>query len=168
MTVRKYTDFEKLHEVLRRIATISGATAFTEQHNALPSWKVHTRFSLRGELERYVRDACWWQALAESEGMKRFLERDSGQGPVGPKTGFQAIENMGKNVLDVLSSAPKGVAEGGKVVVGGVTGVLGNMGLGQKKNTTSAAPASSSLQDVTTYTNRLSISTPRGWIAVSL
>jgi len=158
MTVRKYSDFEKLHEVLRRIANISGATAFTEQHTELPGWKVHTRSSLRGELERYVRDACWWQALAESEGMKRFLERDSGQGPVDSKLGLQAFENMGKNVLGVLSSANKGVAEGGKVVVGGVTGVLGNIGLGPRKNT--APTASSVLQDVTSFTNRLSISTP--------
>jgi len=160
MTVRKYSDFERLHEVLRRIANISGASAFSEQHSDLPNWKVHTRGSLRGELERYVRDACWWQALAESEGMKRFLERDPGHIPTGSKSGFQAFENMGKNVLDVLASAPKGVAEGGKVVVGGVTGVLGNIGLGQRKSTSSSIPTSSALQDVTTYTNRLSISTP--------
>jgi len=55
MIVRKYTDFETLHEVLRRIAQVSGVTAFAEQHNALPSWKEHTKSSLRGELERYLR-----------------------------------------------------------------------------------------------------------------
>ncbi len=192
MIVRKYSDFEKLHEVLRRIATISGATAFTEQHGTLPNWKVHTRGSLHGELERYVRDACWYQSLAESEGMKRFLEKDTNNMPAGSKLGFQAFEAMGKNMLDVLSNAPKGVAEGGKVVVGGVTGVLGNIGTigttigtnicsniglvaGQKKHTSSTTvasttaggmttlnsqPQTSILQDVTAYTNRLSVSTP--------
>ncbi|KAL1909174.1 hypothetical protein Sste5344_005056 [Sporothrix stenoceras] len=201
MIVRKYTDFEKLHEVLRRIATISGATAFTEQHGILPNWKVHTRGSLRGELERYVRDACWYQPLAESEGMKRFLEKDTNNMPAGSKSGLNAFEAMGKNMLDVLSNAPKGVAEGGKVMVGGVTGVFGNLGnlgnlgsniglggSGQKKQhasssslanvlgspspngaasssvTTSGAtttsPPASILQDVTAYTNRLSVSTP--------
>jgi hypothetical protein len=161
MTVKRYSDFEKLHEVLGRIAKISGAAAFTEQHSNLPSWKAHTRTSLRGELERYLRDACWWQALADTDGMKRFLERDFGQIP-SSKSGFQAFETMGKNMLDVLASAPKGVADGGKIVVGGVTGVLGNMGLGQRKSTSSSLPTTNSapLQDVTSYTNRLSISTP--------
>lgn len=154
MIVRQYTDFERLHEILRRIATISGATAFTEQHNDLPNWKVHTRASLRGELERYVRDACWYQPLAESAGMKKFLEKDSGHARTESKTGFQAFENMGKNVLGVLANAPKGVADGGKILAGGVTGVFGNIGLGPRKST------SSSLQELTTNSNRLSLSTP--------
>ncbi|KAH8910971.1 hypothetical protein BR93DRAFT_923695, partial [Coniochaeta sp. PMI_546] len=150
MIVRKYSDFEPLHEVLRRIASISGATSFTEQHKDLPSWRVHTRSSLRGELERYLRDALWHQALAESEGMKKFLERDDRMSPGGPKMGLQAFEKLGKNVFDVLTSAP---LEGSRAVVGGVTGVLGNIGLGQRKST------SSSLQDVTAA-SRLSMSTP--------
>lgn len=144
MIVRRYPDFETLHEVLRRIAQVSGVTAFTEQHNNLPNWKEHTKLSLRGELERYLRDACWFQPLAESEGMKRFLEKDQGQSAsnMGSKNGFpgigwptpSAFETMGKGMLDVLTSAPKGVAEGGKVIGGGISGVLTNIGnLGQKK-----------------------------------
>ncbi|KAK0728662.1 PXA domain-containing protein [Lasiosphaeria miniovina] len=158
MIIRKYTDFERLHEVLRRIAAITGASAFTEQHNALPSWKVHTRSSLRGELERYVRDACWYQSLAESEGMKRFLERDQANMPAGSKMGFQAIEKLGKNVFDVLTSAPM---EGSKAVVGGVTGMLGNIGLVPRKAPASVValpPTPSTLQDVTAA-SRLSMST---------
>ncbi|KAG0651824.1 hypothetical protein D0Z07_1089 [Hyphodiscus hymeniophilus] len=142
MIMRRYSDFETLHEVLRRIANISGVRAFTEQHNALPNWKEHTKASLRGELERYLRDACWYQTLAESEGMKRFLEREQGQSNGNSKSGFpgigwptpSAFENMGKGMLDVLTSAPKGVAEGGKAIGGGITGVFNNIGnLGQKK-----------------------------------
>ncbi|KAK0741213.1 PXA domain-containing protein [Schizothecium vesticola] len=170
MIVRKYSDFERVHEVLRRIATISGVTAFVEHHAELPSWKTHTRTSLRGELERYLRDACWHQSLAESEGMKRFLERDQVGNAAGPKLGFQAIEKLGKNVFDVLTSAPM---EGSKAVVGGVTGVLGNMGIGQRKPTaapasTPPAPPPSALQDVTAA-SRLSISSiPRADSTVSL
>ncbi|KAI9736813.1 MAG: hypothetical protein M1818_005864 [Claussenomyces sp. TS43310] len=141
MILRKYPDFETLHEVLRRIAAVSGVTAFIEQHNALPSWKTHTKASLRGELERYLRDACWHQQLAESEGMKRFLEKDQAQSSSGNKNfaglGWPtpaAFETMGKGMLDALTSAPKGAAEGGKAVLGGVTGVLGNIGsMGQKR-----------------------------------
>lgn len=143
MIVRKYSDFETLHEVLRRIAQVSGVTAFAEQHNILPSWKDHTKASLRGELERYLRDACWYQQLAESEGMKRFLEKDQGTSSSNQsqKTGFgwptpSAFETMGKGMLDVLTSAPKGVADGGKAIGGGISGVFTNIGnLGQKKPT---------------------------------
>lgn len=139
MIARQYSDFEKLHEVLRRIATVSGITAFTEQHKELPHFKLHTRESLRGELERYVRDACWYKPLAESEGMKRFLDKDQGHTRTESKSGFQAVESFGKNVFGVLASAPKGVAEGGKVIAGGVTGVFGNMGL-SRKSTQSSLP----------------------------
>ena len=75
--------------VLRRIANVSGVTAFSEQHSALPDWKMHTKASLRGELERYLRDACWHQALAESEGMKRFLEKDQANMQSSGSKGFR-------------------------------------------------------------------------------
>lgn len=141
MILRKYPDFETLHEVLRRIAAVSGVAAFIEQHNALPNWKTHTKASLRGELERYLRDACWHQTLAESEGMKRFLEKEQAQSSSSNKSfaglGWPspaAFETMGKGMLDALTSAPKGAADGGKAVFGGVTGVLGNIGsVTQKK-----------------------------------
>ncbi|KAK5661402.1 hypothetical protein OQA88_11301 [Cercophora sp. LCS_1] len=174
MIVRKYSDFETLHEVLRRIATISGTTTFTEQFNALPVWKAHTRTSLRAELERYLREACLHPSLAESEGLKKFLERDNVPTAGGPKLGFQAFEKIGKNVFDVLTSAP---VEGSKAVVGGVTGVLGNIGIGQRKPAPAAPapvpaatppPPSAPLQDVTAA-SRLSISSlPRAESTVSL
>lgn len=155
MIVRQYFDFEKLHEVLRRIATISGITAFTEQHKELPQFKVHTRESLRGELERYLRDACWYKALAESEGMKRFLDKDQGHTRTESKSGLQAVESFGKNVFGALASAPKGVADGGKAIAGGVTGVFGNFGLSRKQTTQSLPEAGA-----TVSSSRLSVSTP--------
>ncbi len=142
MIARKYDDFETLHEVLRRISVVSGVAAFTERHAAIPGWKNRTKTALRIELERYLRDALSFERLAESEGMKRFLEKDQALGKSSPsvnKSGFgfpspAAFETMGKGMLDVLVSAPKGVAGGGKAIVGGVTGVLGNVGsLGQRK-----------------------------------
>lgn len=148
MIVRKYTDFENLHEILRRIATISGVADFTEQHNFLPGWRNNNKPSLRGELECYLRDACRYQLLAESEGMKRFLEKEqslnaSGKGSF-PGIGWpspSAFENMGKGMLDVLANAPKGAAESGKVVLGGVTGVLGNIGSrAQRKKGSTSSP----------------------------
>jgi len=152
MIVRKYADFETLHEVLRRIATISGATAFVEQHGILPPWKAHTRATLRGELERYLRDACWYQTLAECEGMKRFLDKDQGLPQAEEKTSF-GFDVLGKGVLDV----GKGAMQGGKAMVGGVNSVLGNIGLGQKKAAAQSGPLPDRTQD-----SRLVISTTPG------
>ncbi|KAF2272226.1 uncharacterized protein EI97DRAFT_426739 [Westerdykella ornata] len=133
MTVRKYTDLETLHEVLRRIANITGTFGFTEAHSTLPVWKGHTKSSLRGELERYLNDAVKYKPLAESEGMKRFLEKES-QVSKSPGKGFpgigwpgQTFETMGKGMIDVLTKAPKEVAGGGKALLGGVTGVLNSV-----------------------------------------
>ena len=172
MTARKYTEFESLHEVIRRIAAITGTTGFVEAHADLPSWKGHTKHSLRGELERYLNDAVKFKPLAESEGMKRFLEKELGTGKT-PGGGFpgigwanQTFDTMGKGIgstFDVLSKAPKEVAGGGKALFGGVTGVLGSVApFGTKKNresitnvnNTNASSASSSTANLSrTSTN---------------
>ncbi|KAI1107147.1 PXA domain-containing protein [Jackrogersella minutella] len=136
MIMKTYTQFEGIHESLRRIATISGSTAFLEAFATFPSWKVHTRSSLRGEIERYMRTACSEKALAESEAFKRFLDKTQ-ETRMGISKGF-SLESVGKGVLDVIQNAPKGALGGGKVVVGGVTGVFGNIGLGPRKSTNSS------------------------------
>ena len=146
MIARKYTDFETLHEVLRRISKISGVAAFSQKHENVPNWKSKTKADFRTDLEQYLRDALSYQRLAESEGMKRFLEKDQGLGrgsPGASKGGFGfpspgAFETMGKGMLDVLTSAPKGAAGGGKAIIGGMTGVLGGgSSRGQKKQASS-------------------------------
>lgn len=153
MIVRRYSDFETLHEILRRIAAISGATAFTELHTDLPSWKVHTRQSLRGELERYLRDACWYASLAESEGMKRFLEKSKGHTHTQSESKF-AWDTMGKNMMDALTG-PKGAMESGKQLVGGVQNVFGNFPGLNRKNTSQSVDLTASAS-----ASRLSLSTP--------
>ncbi|KAF2083254.1 hypothetical protein K490DRAFT_19030, partial [Saccharata proteae CBS 121410] len=148
MIARKYADFETLHEVLRRISVISG-TGFHEAHSKLPHWKGHTKTSLRGELERYLNDANRFQSLAESEGMKRFLEKDRAMtgSPLESSSGLgwpnpSAFANMGKGMMDALTKAPTNVATGGKTIFGGVTGVLGGVGSLGPRRTTSTATAS--------------------------
>lgn len=147
MIARKYADFETLHEVLRRISVITGV-GFNEGHAALPTWKMHTKASLRGELERYLMDAVQFQQLAESEGMKRFLEKDQGlsRSPSSNK-GFgwptpSAFDTLGKNMMDVLTKAPKQVAGGGQSFFGGVNNVLGG---GRKNSLNPTTPNRSSM-----------------------
>ncbi|GAB7365071.1 hypothetical protein MBLNU230_g5852t1 [Neophaeotheca triangularis] len=148
MIARKYIDFEALHEVLRRISVITG-TNFTSAHSELPKWKIHTKASLRTELERYLTDAVRFQPLAESEGMKRFLEKDlhltkssgdKGKGLSWPTP--DAFGQFGGDMINVLSKAPKGVAGGGKAIFGGVAGVLGG---GKKGNQSQASLSKSNI-----------------------
>ena len=152
MIARRYADFENLHEVLRRISVVSGVPQFAQKHGVLPTWKNQTKALMRKNLELYLRDALSFSRLAESEGMKRFLEKDQGLGRASPgkqKIGFgfpspTAFENVGKGMLDVLASAPKGAAGGGKAILGGVTGVFGGVGsIGQKKQPQKSALKSS-------------------------
>jgi len=132
MIVRKYADFETLHEVLRRISAISGVPLFTQTHPELPKWRTNTKSGLRAELERYLTDAVRFQPLAESEGMKRFLEKDQGlaKSPSERAKGFgwptpDAFGKFGGDMMNVLTKAPKQVAGSGKAVFGGVAGLVG-------------------------------------------
>ena len=149
MIARKYTDFETLHEVLRRISVISGVPEFTRRYSSTPSWKNQTKASFRLELESYLRVALSYSRLAESEGMKRFLEKDQALGKLSGSKGVlgfpspEAFQNMGKGMLDVLASAPKGAAGGGKALFEGVSGVFG----GQKRSSSNFRARNSSRSD---------------------
>ncbi|PGH17973.1 hypothetical protein AJ80_04594 [Polytolypa hystricis UAMH7299] len=134
--IRKYADFETLHETLRRISVISGVPEFSEQHKELPTWKATTLQELQKYLEVYLRHALQYKCLAECDGMKRFMEKEREQSE---KSGLafpnqNMFENMGKGVLGALSNAPKGVAGGGKAVLEGVTGVFGAVGIVGKRS----------------------------------
>ena len=147
MVFRKYADFESLHETLETISRLNRLQNFRDNHPILPSWKNQTKYAVSRKLERYLQDALEYEALAECEKMKRFLEKD---GPVSPqsagssaKPGFSfptqaAIENMGKGVLGVFTNAPKSVSGGSKAVFGGVSGVFGG-GTGRNASFSSTA-----------------------------
>ena len=146
MIGRKYADFETLHEVLGRISVISGVPEFTQKYKVIPGWKNKTKTAFRTDLENYLRDSLSHGRLAESEGMKRFLEKDqertsstASKGPLGFPTPA-AFETMGKGMLDILTSAPKGAAGGGKALFDGVSGVFA----GQKKTMSPGRPSISS------------------------
>ena len=144
MVPRKFSDFSKLHDTLRRLAPISrGASQFNIQYTDLPSWRGITPPSLRVALELYMRDALKYESLAESGAMKKFLDKETGiaKAPAQSKNvlvqGSAALENVGKNFVNVLGQGGKvlgqggkGVATGGKAVLGGVQGVFGAVATG--------------------------------------
>lgn len=129
MIFRKYQDFEYLHEGLSTLSRYHHVP-FLDAHPVLPSYRDQTKSSLAKALERYLRDALEHRELAKSERLRRFLDKDTELSQTAPaKAGFNlrassTFENMGKNMLGVLSNAPKGVAGGGKAMLEGVTGVL--------------------------------------------
>ncbi|KGO60000.1 PX-associated, sorting nexin 13 [Penicillium expansum] len=133
MVFRKYSDFQSLHEMLGTVSRLNQISSFSERHPILPTWKGKTRQALARELERYLQDAMKHESLADTDRMRRFLEKDAGSstepsGPNKPVFSFPsqaAFENMGKGMLGALTNAPKGVAGGGKAVFEGMTGVFG-------------------------------------------
>ena len=154
MIARKYADFETLHEVLRRVSVITGQH-FHDTHSELPKWRTQTKPQLRQELERYLTDAVRFQPLAESEGMKRFLEKDQGlaKSPSERNKGFgwptpDAFGKFGGDMINVLAKAPKevagGVTGGGKALFGGVAGLVkkGNQSRADLSRTNSGTVAS--------------------------
>ncbi|KAI0156846.1 hypothetical protein GGR57DRAFT_72591 [Xylariaceae sp. FL1272] len=137
MVIKTYAHFESLHESLRRLATISGAMSFLEAHSQFPGWNLHTRSSLRGEIERYMRAACAERPLAESEAMKRFLDR--AQDPKGSLNRGFSFNSMGKGMLDAFQNTQKGALDGGKLVMGEITGVFGNIGTLGRRSTNASS-----------------------------
>lgn len=148
MVFRKYADFESLHETLAIISRLNRIHGFSDRYPILPPWKGQAKHALARSLERYLQDALQYELFAESGKMKRFLEKDEslavGSTGASTKSGFlfpsqNAFENVGKSVLDVLTSAPKGVAGGSKAVLDGVSGVFGSVaGTGKKPFSQSA------------------------------
>jgi hypothetical protein len=138
MVFRKYSDFQSLHEMLETVSRLNRITSFSEQFPALPAWKGQTRQALARDLERYLQQAMKHEPLAETDRMRRFLEKEVGTSEVtSAKPGFSfpsqsAFENMGKGVLGALTNAPKGVAGSGRAVFDGVTGVFGGVGHSRK------------------------------------
>ena len=139
MIPRRYVDFETLHESIRRIAVISGVPEFAQEYVTLPAWKGQTTVNLTAELEKYLKEALKSERLAESEAMKKFLEKETGLAKAPePKNvlvqGGAALENVGKGFINVLGQGGKvlgqggkGIAGGGKAVLGGVQGVFGQV-----------------------------------------
>lgn len=143
MVFRKYADFQTIHEMLETVARLNRIQSFSEHFPTLPSWKGKTRYDLARELERYLQEAMKHESLANTDRMRRFLEKEGGsnESDTPSKPGFSfpsqsAFENMGKGVLGALTNAPKGVAGGSKAVFDGMTGVFGGPGHNRRSTAT--------------------------------
>ena len=158
MIPRRYVEFEALHESIRRIAHVSGVPEFAQKYTTLPGWKGQSRMKIRQDLEQYLQFAVRYEPLAESEAMKKFLEKETGLQKVPANKnvlGFQnpaTLEAVGKGFINVLGTGSKGIAGGGKAVLGGVQGVFGAVATGvagPKKSAPSLARSNKSSISVT-------------------
>lgn len=142
MVFRKYSDFQSLHEMLETVSRLNRIHTFSEQFPTLPPWQGKTRHVLARDLEQYLQQAMRHESLAETDRMRRFLEKEGSSNEASSaKVGFTfpsqtAFENMGKGVLGALTNAPKGMAGGGRAVLDGVTGVFGGTGHSRKPTNT--------------------------------
>ncbi|KAK5331252.1 hypothetical protein LTR93_000254 [Exophiala xenobiotica] len=136
MVTRRYPDFEPLHHTLTTIARITGVPEFGQLYPALPTWKGQTSTTLLQSLEKFLRFCLKYESLAETEAMKKFLDKETGlqKAPAQSKNvlvqGGAALENVGKNFINVLGQGGKNIAGGGKAVFGGVQGVFGAVATG--------------------------------------
>ncbi|KIX95758.1 uncharacterized protein Z520_08466 [Fonsecaea multimorphosa CBS 102226] len=136
MVSRKYTEFEPLHQTLTTLARISGVPEFGQKYPNLPTWRGQTSATLSQSLEAYLRFVVKYEPLAETEAMKKFLDKETGlqKAPAQSKNvlvqGGAALENVGKNFINVLGQGGKNIAGGGKAVLGGVQGVFGAVATG--------------------------------------
>ncbi|KAJ5102880.1 hypothetical protein N7532_003409 [Penicillium argentinense] len=138
MVFRNYSDFQSLHEMIETVSRLNRIQSFSDKFPMLPPWKGRTRQELARDLERYLQEAVKHESLANTDRMRRFLEKEvSSTEASASKSGFSfpsqsAFENMGKGVLGALTNAPKGVAGGGRAMFDGVTGVFGGVGHSRK------------------------------------
>lgn len=151
MVTRKYPDFEPLHQTLTTIARITGVPEFGQKYPTVPTWRGQTSALLLQSLEGYLRFVLKFEPMAETEAMKKFLDKETGlqKAPAHSKNvliqGGAALENVGKNFINVLGQGGKNIAGGGKAVLGGVQGVFGAVATGVgggPKKLTPARPSS--------------------------
>jgi hypothetical protein len=164
MVFRKYADFQSLHEMLETVSRLNNIQSFSSRFPAMPPWKGKTRQELAHDLERYIQEAVRHESLADTDRMRRFLEKEVNPSEKNtPKSGFSfpsqsAFENMGKGMLGALTNAPKGVAGGGRAMFDGVTGVFGG---GHNRKPTISADRQSTHQKSPSKTERDLTLTPK-------
>lgn len=148
IVTRRYTDIESLHEILVKLSRISGVENFRLNHSDIPNWKGATRDQLRKGLEIYLNDALREQVLAQSEGMKRFLEKGDSWTANSPVSNTfsnltkgwpnpKLFKNVGGNVLGAFTKGPQGA---GKAFLEGVANGVGVMRRSQSSYTKLTLP----------------------------
>ena len=101
VAIKQFTDFESLHDVLRRLAAVGGIRSFPTD---LPEWKGKMHQPLADDLETYLKTALAVKQLADSEAMKRFFGKEITDQSLAKKKAWPPLKGVGEGM--------KGAAEG--------------------------------------------------------
>jgi hypothetical protein len=105
VAIKQFTEFESLHDVLRRIANVGGIRSFPTE---LPEWKGKMHQSLADNLENYLKTALSIKQLADSEAMKRFFGKEITDQSLGKKKAWPPLKGVGDGVRDAVVSSAGG------------------------------------------------------------
>lgn len=105
VAIKQFTDFDSLHEVLRRLAIVSGLRSFP---NELPEWKGKMHQTLADELELYLKTALAQKQLADSEAMKRFFGKEINDLSLGKKKTWPPLKGVGEGMRGAMLSSAEG------------------------------------------------------------
>ena len=135
VAIKQFTDFESLHDVLKRLAYVGGLRSFPTD---LPEWKGTMHQTLADELETYLKLALSMKQLADSEEMKRFFGKEITEQSLAKKRAWTPLKGVG-NVKDAVISS----AEGSQKLL---AAAWATTGMNKKKQ---SVPSSRSKEDVT-------------------
>ena len=105
VAIKQFTEFESLHDVLRRIANVGGIRSFPTE---LPEWKGKMHQPLADDLENYLKTALSVKQLADSEAMKRFFGKEITDQSLGKKKAWPPLKGVGEGVRDAMASSAEG------------------------------------------------------------
>jgi len=105
VAIKQFSDFESLHDVLRRLANVSGLRSFPSE---LPEWKGKLHQPLADELEQYLKAALAQKQLADSEAMKRFFGKEINDISLGKKKAWPPLKGVGEGMRGAMLSSAEG------------------------------------------------------------
>lgn len=105
VAIKQFSDFESLHEVLRRLAIVSGLRSFPIE---LPESKGKMHQTLADELEQYLKTALAQKQLADSEAMKRFFGKEINDLSLGKKKTWPPLKGVGEGMRGAMLSSAEG------------------------------------------------------------
>jgi Sorting nexin C terminal/PXA domain/PX domain len=148
VSIKQFSDFEALHEVLRRLANLAGLQGFPTE---LPEWKGRSYQALAEDLEAYLKTALSSKQLSDSEAMKRFFGKEITEQSLAKKKAWTPLKSVG-GVKDAVMSS----AEGSQKLL---AAAWANTGINKKRG---SMPTSKSREELSLQEGQEGVSAPPG------
>ncbi|KAK9451955.1 PXA domain-containing protein [Limtongia smithiae] len=102
MAMRNIAEFENLHSVLHKLATLAGITSFPD---IFPQWSGSTRAEYCQELQIYIQRVVNTRELADCEAMKKFVDKKEGPAERRWQKPPAILKHAQDNVREAISKA---------------------------------------------------------------